>query len=293
MKRRTCLALAATLAVALAAPGIAAAKTVRLAVTDIQGLESLQREFGKFRDLLADKTGYEIKFYPVNSRTAAAEALRSEKIDLVLTGPAEYVVIRHRTKGYPVVALSRPDYFSAIIVRADSGLVTARDLKGKTLAVGDVGSTSNHLAPLQLLADAGLDPRRDVRIRHVSRNIAWEALKRGSIDAIGLGNLKFVKLRDKERRMAAGSFRVIARGPDLPNDVLVAGKHVDKKVVKAIRDAFVEYSDALIKAITAGEENIKYRGMAFLANVKDSDYDYVRNMFRTAGYPEFSQFIGD
>jgi phosphonate transport system substrate-binding protein len=33
--------------------------------------------------------------------------------------------------------------------------------------------------------------------------------------------------------------------------------------------------------------------MKFLANVKDSDYNYVRSMYKTIGYPEFSNFVGE
>lgn len=286
-------AAAVAAATAFSAQTVSAAETVRFAVTDIVGLENLRREFGKFKDVLEKATATKIKFYPVSNRTAAVEALKSKKIDFVLTGPAEYVVFQKRTKAYPVVGFSRPDYFSAIIVMADSGLSTVKQLKGKKIAVGDIGSTSNHLAPLQVIADLGLDPRKDLKISHVSRNIAWEALKRGDIAAVGMNYGKFVGLRKREKTLEPGAFRVIGRGPDLPNDVLLVGIHVDKKLVDAYRKAFTEKSNDLVKAILVGEDNQKYRGMKFLPNIKDSDYDYVRAMYATIGYPQYSNFVGD
>ena len=72
---------------------------IKFIVTDLEGIEEVQREFGPFRDLLQDKTGLTIKFYPVTSRTAAVEAVKSKKADFVLTGPAEYVVMRKMTTG--------------------------------------------------------------------------------------------------------------------------------------------------------------------------------------------------
>ena len=60
-----------------------AGKPIRMAITDLEGLEQLQREFGSFRDLLSKKTGLTIKFFPVASRTAAVEGMRSKKIDFV------------------------------------------------------------------------------------------------------------------------------------------------------------------------------------------------------------------
>jgi phosphonate transport system substrate-binding protein len=87
------------------------AETVRLAVTDLVGLEELQREFGAFRDKLSEVTGYDIEFTPVTNRTAAVEALRFKQVDFVLTGPAEYVVMQNRADAKVVVGFSRPDYF--------------------------------------------------------------------------------------------------------------------------------------------------------------------------------------
>lgn len=276
----------------LAGPALAADQ-MRLAVTDLEGLEELQREFGKFQETLSQVTGIEFKFFPVSSRTAAAEALKAKKVDFVLTGPAEYVVMRQRTNAKPVVGFGRPDYFAGVIVLADSGINTVKDLEDKKVAFGDVGSTSNHLAPMQVIADYGLDPRKELKIQHVHQNVAWEALKRGDVDAIAMNYGKFLGLRAKEKELEPAAFKVIARGPDLPNDMLMVGPHVDDDVVEKVREAFKKHSKELIAAILVGEDNQKYKGMKFLPQVKDSDYDYVRMMYATIGYPKYAEFVGN
>jgi len=79
--------LAGALLCALFAFGLAAADTpVRLAITDLEGLEQIQREFGGFRDRLAKDTGMPIDFYAVPNRTAAVEAMNAKKVDPLL-GP--------------------------------------------------------------------------------------------------------------------------------------------------------------------------------------------------------------
>jgi len=128
--------IAATLA---AAPAMA--EIFKLAVTDVEGLERLQTEWGPFKEQLEATTGHTFEFFPVNNRTAAAEALRAKRVDFVITGPAEYVVINKLTNATSVVGLSRPDYFCAIVVMADSPVVRPADLKGKKLAMDDIGST--------------------------------------------------------------------------------------------------------------------------------------------------------
>ncbi|GAA3957934.1 phosphate/phosphite/phosphonate ABC transporter substrate-binding protein [Allohahella marinimesophila] len=272
------------------------AKTIQIAVTDLVGLEELQREFGKFVEVLGDRSGYDIEFLPVTNRTAAVEALRFKKVDFVLTGPAEYVVMQKRTDAKLVVGFSRPDYFAVIITRTDGDTRSVMDLKDRKVAFGSVGSTSKHLGPVQAIADNGLDPAKDVEIIHTNMNVAWEALKKGDVAAVGMNHINFLSFRDDELEkggLQPGAFRVIARGPDLPNDVLMAGSHVEQSVIDKIRSVFIDHSEELVKAMLAGEDNQKYKGMQFLTAVKDSDYNYVRAMYKTAGYPEYSEFIGE
>ncbi|MFP4070984.1 MAG: PhnD/SsuA/transferrin family substrate-binding protein [Desulfovibrionales bacterium] len=270
-----------------------AAEKFTLAVTDLEGMEELQREFGQFKEVLSRHTGYDFEFFPVNNRTAAAEALRAKRVDFVVTGPAEYVVMKKRTNATPVVGFSRPDYFSSIIVLADSGITSVSQLKGKRVAVGEIGSTSKHLGPMQVLADNGLEPLKDVKPLYVDYKVGWSSLIRGDVAAMGTTTDKFLAMRDKEKSLDPGAFRVIARGPDLPNDMLMAGSHVDAKVLEKMREVFQNHAPELVKAILVGEDNQKYGGMKFLPKIKDSDYDYVRSMYKTVGYPEYADFVGE
>ena len=281
------LAVSATLAVS------AAAETWKIAVTDVEGLERLQTEWGPFKEQLEKATGETFEFFPVNSRTAAAEALRAERVDFVVSGPAEYVVINKLTNATPLIGLGRPDYFCAIVVRADSGITQAADLKGKKIAFGDIGSTSNMLCPMQLVADYGVDPVNDVEKIHTSRQIAHEALKKGDVDAIGANYRSWVNgVRNKDDSVPYGYFRTLMRSGDLPNDMIMVGAHVPAASAEAVRDAILNNKEAIIGGIVAHEENDKYVGMDLVA-IDDGAYDYVRSMYTNAGYPQFDNFIGN
>lgn len=290
---RITLALAAAaLAATVALP--AAAETYKLAITDVEGLEQLQTDWGPFKAALETATGESFEFFPVASRTAAAEALRAERVDFVITGPAEYVVINKLTDATTVVGLSRPDYFCGWVVMANSEIVRPADLKGKKVAMDDIGSTSGHLCPSQLLADYGVNPLDDIEIVHTSRAVAHEALKRGDIAAVGLNYTSWVNgIRAKDDSVPPGSFRVIARSGDLPNDLLVAGAHVDPAVVETVRTQIVDNRTAIVDAIlSVGGDNEKYRGMDIVA-IEDKAYDPVRAMYATIGQPQFSEFVGE
>ena len=269
----------------------AAADKVRFAVTDIEGMEKLQQEFGPFRDALQEVTGLEIELFPVNSRTAAVEAITAEQVDFVLTGPAEYVVMKELTDAEVVVAWQRPDYFSQVVVLADGPYQSVESLKGHKVAFGAVGSTSQHLGPAQALADLGLRQGVDYTPEIISRNVAAEALINGDIAAIGMNRTHLAGIRETYPDVA---FAVIARGRDLPNDVLVARPGVSDEIVSKLRDAFVEEGRTLMAAvIESTDDNRKYEGGFFIATVKDEDYDYVRSMYRTIGVDSFAAFLGD
>lgn len=270
----------------------AAAENWKLAVTDVEGMERLQLEWGPFKEALETVTGDTFEFFPVNSRTAAAEALRGETVDFVVSGPAEYVVINKLTEATPLIGLGRPDYHCAIVVRADSGLNQPKDLVGKKVAFGDIGSTSNMLCPMQALADHGVDPVNDIEKTHTSKNIAYEALKNGDIDAVGMNAGSFVSIRNKEETLPYGFFKMIARSGDLPNDMIMVGAHVPAEAAEMVKTAILENKDAIIAGITAHEENDKYIGMDLVA-IDDDAYDYVRSMYTNAGYPQFDKFIGE
>lgn len=272
----------------------AQAQTIKLAVTDLVGLEELQREFGPFKAELEHASGLSIDFLPVTNRTAALEALRFKKVDFVLAGPAEYVVMNKRANARVVVGLYRPNYYSMIVVRADSQLFSITELKGKRVGMGPIGSTSRHLGPMQLLADGGLAPLKDISATHTNLRLAWEGLKRGDLDAVGMGRSDYETFIAQEPEDQRNAFRVLARGGDLPSDLLMAGEHVPNETVEGLREAIAGNSAALITSIGQGPEQVKrYQGMRFLSAIADKDYNVVRSMYRTVGYPEFSDFIGD
>lgn len=269
------------------------AENWNIAVTDVEGLERLQAEWGPFKTALEAATGETFNFFPVSSRTASAEALRGETVDFVITGPAEYIIINTLTSATPLIGFGRPDYRCAIIVRADAGIDSMADLKGQKVAFGDIGSTSNMLCPMQLMADYGVNPAGEIEAIHTARNIAHEALKAGDVAAIGINEDSWISsAREKDTSVPYGYFKVLARSGDLPNDMILAGAHVPAEVQALVRDSIISNKADIIAAITVHEENGKYRGMD-LVTVEDANYDVVRSMYTTAGYPQFDKFLGD
>ena len=278
--------LAASLAVA--AP-VAAQDTIRFAVTDIDGLEALQREMGPFKEAFEAASGLKVEFFPVSGRTVAVEAMAADQVDFVLTGPAEYVVFNARLDAQPVVTFSWPDYYSTVVVLDDSPVKAPADLKGAKISFGEIGSTSQHLGPVDLLAKAGLTYAVDYEPVFLKRNVAMEALISGEIAAIGLNRTHIEQLTEK---FPDQKLRVVVKGEQLPDDILLASPKVSPEVIETVRKTFAEQGEALLAAVTSTEENAKYIGGSFNATVTDADYDVVRKMYENIGIKEFTEFVG-
>jgi len=95
----------------------------------------------------------------------------------------------------PVMRDSDRDLTSIVIVRADSGLTTIDDLRGKVVATGAVDSPQATLLPLDRLREGGIDPQKDVTVRRFDVGVglhgdhvggerdAAKALIAGQVDA--------------------------------------------------------------------------------------------------------------
>ena len=282
--------IAATMAVGCSSESSEQAQpgTLRMAVTDLTGLEELQREFGAFKDEFEKQSGLKLDFFPVNDRTAAAAALQADRVDVVFTGPAEYVVIHEKTGATPIVSIERPTYHSVIYTRTDSGITGLGQLRGQKIAMSDVGSTSGHLGPSRMLVDAGLNPPSDPAVLTVG-DAVHEALKRGDVAAVGIGWDDYDEFMAEDE---PSQYRVLAEGPPLPPDVLMAREGLDEATVTTVRDTFTNHWDALLPAMLQGKDNAKYHD-ATLVQVTDQDYDEVRSMYRAIGVNDFSEFVGD
>ena len=55
----------------------------------------------------------------------------------------------------------------------------------------------------------------------------------------------------------------------------------------------MENATKLLNAALQGEENKKYLGGKFIPNVKDSDYEYVRQAYITVGAKSLAKFLDD
>lgn len=250
---------------------------LRFTVTDEQGLEALQKNYGQFRQALAEVLETEIEFFPVESYIAAVVALQSNQVDLLLTGPSEYVVINARTDAIPLIGIARQDYYSVIVVPEDSEIQSLNQLRGKTISLKKPGSTSGHLGPTKLLLDAGLKPNANYRVRMLGSSEGMEALANKRVDAWGGSKTDYESYKTDGK-----NFRILKQSFPLPSDLFVASDLLDAEVVAEYKRRITDNQDKLILALATGEETQKYKGSQ-LVPVRDADYDIIRDVYEVIG----------
>ncbi len=258
-------------------------RQVRLSITDVQGLDLLESEYQGFRETLADTLKTNVEFFPVESYTTAAIALQNDDVELVLTGPSEYVIIRARTNAVPIIALTRPNYHSVIVVPAASGTKTLTDLKEKTIAMTSVGSTSGHLGPTYLLVKAGLNPKVDFKTEMLEDE-GLSALKAGKVSAWGGGLSTYERFLEQEK-LTTADLIVIAKSPPLPNDVLVASSKLNSEWIANLSDRLLSNEQAILQSLQNTDEG-KY-SQAQLVKANDADYDLIRDAYKAIGEGNF------
>jgi len=170
--------LFAALALAIGLSSHVSAADVTLRIADQKGNMRAQLEAA---DGLKDLPGYRIEWAEFPAAAPLAEALNAKAVDAGIIGDGPLLFALAAGAEVKAIAVDKSDpYGTAVIVREDSPLQSAADLKGKRIATGR-GSIGHYIA-LKALASVGLTAK-DVDLRFLGPVDAKMALANGSVDA--------------------------------------------------------------------------------------------------------------
>lgn len=137
--------------------------------------DEIERRTTAYNELgvyLSQKLGIPVEVIKGASYSAAVEAMRSGKIDVVTASPMPYMVAHQKFGAQPLVTPALPDgtpsaYYSLFVTRPASGLRNLDDVKARSrdlvISFADPVSTSGHLIPRAHLEAIGLDPEKDFK----------------------------------------------------------------------------------------------------------------------------------
>jgi phosphonate transport system substrate-binding protein len=239
--------------------------------------------------ILEKQLGMEVQPFVATDYTGVVEALRGNKLDIAFLTPASYVLAKNEANVRVVLKSERkgsPYYYAAIITRADSGIKTLEDLRGKTFAFGDPVSTSANVFPRKMFHERGIDPVRDFKqilysgghdatvLAVLNRKVDAGATYANSPDNNDTAWMRYLKNPEDVKKI-----RAIAFSEPIPADNLVINGSLDERTAKKIEDTFIELSRD-----PKGKQMLRdlYQIDGFVP-ATDKDYDSVRRAFTIAG----------
>jgi phosphonate transport system substrate-binding protein len=167
---------------------------------------------------------------------------------------------------------------SIIFTLADSGIKDIDDLKGRTFAFVDPGSTSGYLFPSAAFKEAGIDPEKDFASVFFAgtHTAAQLAVKNGTVDAAA-SNLPSYKLLIERGEIDPEKQVIIWTSKEIPASPVVIRTGLSDELRQKIIDAF------LSAPLTRG---LGLKTFEAYREMKDSDFDAVRQVAETLGIKE-------
>src|SRR6478672_13503943 len=159
-------ALCCALAVAGCSKTSSAPKTLRVGFVPAEDAQQVMQNAQPLVEILRKELGMEIEPFVATDYTGIVDALRVHKLDVAFLAPASYVLAKNEANIKVILKSERkgiPFYYAAIITRADSGIKSLDDLRGKTFAFGDALSTTGNVFPRKMFREHGIEPVRDFR----------------------------------------------------------------------------------------------------------------------------------
>lgn len=182
-------------------------------------------------DYLASKLGRKVVLRTVDTWEGLAKSLSNGETDIALMGPWGYVLANHQAGAQAVATIlyeGKPEYFAIMVTHPKSGIRRIEDLKGKTFAFGDKGSTSGYLIPFYEFQKMKLDPEKFLgKVIYTKHQAIETQVVRGELDAGADYN------RNRDAMIADGLIkaedsRIFWTSAPLPNDALAVSAELFK-----------------------------------------------------------------
>lgn len=199
---------------------------------------------------LAARLGRPVVLRTVDSWEGLAKSLAAGETDLALMGPWGYVLANHEAGATAVATIlydGKPEYFAIMVTHPKSGIQRIEDLKGRSFAFGDKGSTSGYLIPFHEFQKRGLDPDTYFsRVLYTRHQAIETQVVRGELDA----GADYNRNRDamiSQGLIKAEDSRIFWTSPPLPNDAFAVSASLarDAAFVARLREALAGVGEAL------------------------------------------------
>jgi len=199
---------------------------------------------------LAVRLDRPVELRTVDSWEGLAKSLANGETDIALLGPWGYVLANNEAGAQAVATIlydGKPEYFAIMVTHPNSGIHSVADLKGRTFAFGDKGSTSGYLIPLHYFMTQGINPDTYfARTLHTRHQAIETQVTQGALDAGADYNRNRTAMIEQGLIKAEQSI-VFWQSAPLPNDAVAVSQalYADQALVARLQAALADVGSAL------------------------------------------------
>ncbi len=258
-------------------------KVLKMGLIPADDADEMIRNYEPVQEYLSEALGIPVEIQVTSDYTAAIEAMRSKHIDMAWFGPFSYVIASNVAGAEAIVngvkdSTGSASYKSVIITRADTGIKTIEDLKGKTFAFVDPASTSGNLIPRKMFIENGFDPDNDFETSFYAgtHNAVQYAIANGKVDAGASSDNSYARMVESGEIDSEVSV-IIYESEPIPGSPIVVRGDLPEKLKNDIQQALIDMDQQTIHEVDG------WGGISKYQLVTDSDYDVIRNTAKILG----------
>jgi len=245
--------------------------------------QEMLRNYQPIVEYLEEKLGMEVELTVTTDYAAAVEAMKYKHIDMAWFGPFSYVLAADVAGAEAIVNGVRSEtgkstYKTVIVTRADSGIETLGDLKGKSFAFVDPASTSGNLIPRKLLLENGIEPDEDFSTFYYAgtHNAVELAVANGNVDAGADSDNSYYRMLG-EGQIDPEVNVIIYESEPIPGSPIAVRGGLPEELKSAIQQALIGMDEQTIHKVSGWGNIERYQA------VQDSDYDVIRQTAEILG----------
>lgn len=254
---------------------------LRMAVIPAEEAIVEMERYAPIVEYLEEQIGRDIEMVTCTDYAAVIISLRIGDCDMARLGPFSYLLAVEEAQVEIIVrgvkeSTGKDAYHALIITNADSEIKTLEDIRGKTFAFTDVGSTSGYLIPQAMFKSVGIDPEEDIDVSFAGSHstVIEVVVNARQIDAGACADNRL------EDALEAGIVKeseifIVAKSDPIPTSPTAVRAGLDPVLKEKIKDAYLAMPGEIAQNAPG-----KLSGYV---EAHDSDYDFLREVAKVLG----------
>ena len=194
---------------------------------------------------LSIKTGMNVELKALTRYGNIVDNFVSMGLDGAFLGSFTYALVHEKLGIEPLVRPVSMDgtstYHGLIFARKDSGIKTAKQMRGKTFAFVDKATTAGYLLPLVFFREHGIEDYRtyfrETYFTGTHEDAIYDVLNKKA-DIGAAKNTIFYKIAKSDKRIIE-ELIILEKSPDVPENGLAVRKELDSSIARELKDTLM------------------------------------------------------